>query len=112
MHGGWLGRLSVGGLGGRLLSLLGSDAISVGVALKWRVGLSRAALRRLGDQVSWTTLCEGVRQDNWSEGRFRCRWPEAMWLHGSAVSYTALLCLRRRLGKMGRVRGVRLRAEH
>ena len=25
--------------------------------------------------MSFTTLQHGVRQDNWSEGRFRCRWP-------------------------------------
>ena len=54
--------------GGRFVPLC------VGLPVGGERARATAPLSRRSDQVSSSSVRQGVRQDNWSDGRFRCRW--------------------------------------
>ena len=50
---------------------------TVAIAVRFCRRLGRSAflfLVRRGAAAAWSKVRQGVRQDNWSEGRFGCRW--------------------------------------
>ena len=69
---------AVGVLGGHAFSLCALSHFALGRVEAGEQGsrpaARAAALSRRSDQLSSSSVRQGVREDNWSEGRFRCRW--------------------------------------